>query len=376
MSISADAGVIAAPERFQLPDTLARPAQSLAAPKTIPWVDIARGLGILLVALGHCSVSKALAVIIYAFHMPFFFLISGILYSNRKSFPSFFLDKARRLLLPYLVFSITSFIYWQLGHPGGNEWVSLFWKPLLLGVGSAEWTLINTPLWFLPCLFEASVLFYFISKLNKRLSVGVSILLSLAGIFLGKTVLSLPCHLDVALFCVGFISIGFHFKDRLLYGPASSIPVTIFALALFFGGICFTEKLDLFYRHYTGNIPLMVMLALTGSFILMALAKRIGAPNFLVAIGKSSLGLLCLHGLAFLALTKLIQFLQFVFPIVHSPFRMVGLNTLLYTFGGIFISCLCLGFYARLRYYTSLLLRTGALKQICAHTTGKGQKRF
>jgi acyltransferase len=372
MSISADAGVIIAPERFQLPG----PTQSLAAQKAIPWVDIARGLGILLVVLGHCSVSKTLAIIIYAFHMPFFFLISGTLYSNRKPFPSFFLDKARRLLLPYFVFSITSFVYWQLGHPGGNEWVSLFWKPLLLGVGSAEWTLMNTPLWFLPCLFEASVLFYFISKLNKRLSVGVSILLSLAGIFLGQTALFLPCHLDVALFCVGLISIGFHFKERLLYSPAPSIPATIFALALFFGGMCFTEKLDLFYRHYTSNIPLMMMLALTGSFLLMALAKRIGAPNFLVAIGKSSLGVLCLHGLAFLALTKLIQFLQPVFPVVHSPFRVVGLNTLLYTFSGIFISCLCLYFYTRLRYYASMLLRIGALKQICSQTTGKGQKRF
>ncbi len=46
--------------------------------KRLMWLDAARGIGILLVLLGHTSPS--FGKFIYGFHMPLFFIISGFLY--------------------------------------------------------------------------------------------------------------------------------------------------------------------------------------------------------------------------------------------------------------------------------------------------------
>ena len=43
----------------------------------LKWLDIAKGLGILLMVLGHSSVPVVVAKFIWAFHMPLFFIASG-----------------------------------------------------------------------------------------------------------------------------------------------------------------------------------------------------------------------------------------------------------------------------------------------------------
>lgn len=43
----------------------------------IAWVDIAKGLGIFLVVLGHTYRKNPVQNWIYSFHMPLFFILSG-----------------------------------------------------------------------------------------------------------------------------------------------------------------------------------------------------------------------------------------------------------------------------------------------------------
>lgn len=52
----------------------------------IAWVDIAKGIGIVLVLIGHISQNKNLHYFIYSFHMPLFFIISGYLYSEKEQY--------------------------------------------------------------------------------------------------------------------------------------------------------------------------------------------------------------------------------------------------------------------------------------------------
>ena len=82
-------------------------------------VDIARGIGILFVVLGHSikqtGVSagwiRILTYMIYSFHMPLFFCLSGfvsakILRMNRDERLLYIRARARRLLVPYFVIGI------------------------------------------------------------------------------------------------------------------------------------------------------------------------------------------------------------------------------------------------------------------------------
>lgn len=43
------------------------------------WVDIAKGIGIILVFLGHFNIPDTLRAEIYTFHIPLFFFLSGVL---------------------------------------------------------------------------------------------------------------------------------------------------------------------------------------------------------------------------------------------------------------------------------------------------------
>lgn len=51
----------------------------------IEEVDIAKGIGMILVISGHLCASAPLRNFIYSFHMPLFFILSGIVYNAAKT---------------------------------------------------------------------------------------------------------------------------------------------------------------------------------------------------------------------------------------------------------------------------------------------------
>ncbi|MGB2551764.1 acyltransferase family protein [Campylobacter sp. MOP51] len=65
------------------------------------YIDIAKGIGILLVVIGHLQLPITIRNIIYSFHMPLFFYLGGILYKNKNSIPW---KKIQYLLFLYLIF--------------------------------------------------------------------------------------------------------------------------------------------------------------------------------------------------------------------------------------------------------------------------------
>ncbi len=75
----------------------------------LDWVLIAKGIGIILVVVGHFIPESSPGYwltfrrFVYSFHMPLFFLLSGYLYNPGKySYPDLLKNKARRLLYPFI----------------------------------------------------------------------------------------------------------------------------------------------------------------------------------------------------------------------------------------------------------------------------------
>ena len=48
------------------------------------WIDYLRGVGIILMFIGHTSVWSPIVKWIYGFHMPLFFMLSGFLFNKQK----------------------------------------------------------------------------------------------------------------------------------------------------------------------------------------------------------------------------------------------------------------------------------------------------
>lgn len=76
----------------------------------IQWIDSAKGFGILLVVYAHLF--EFGTSLIYLFHMPLFFILSGITF-REESLTDCLIKKGRSLLLPicYSVCSITHSLF-------------------------------------------------------------------------------------------------------------------------------------------------------------------------------------------------------------------------------------------------------------------------
>ena len=67
-------------------------------------LDIAKGIGILLVVWAHAK--GPFSKYIYQFHMPFFFLVSGYLYNKDDSPKVFIWKKTKSLYVPFITWNI------------------------------------------------------------------------------------------------------------------------------------------------------------------------------------------------------------------------------------------------------------------------------
>ena len=129
----------------------------------------------LLVIVGHVRAVKAcapLVTIIYAFHMPLFFMISGATFrvGRYATLAECALDKARKLLVPYVLLYVVNLPLWYLANR------VLYYHPvelsqLLVGFFSANHrigAMSQAALWFLPTLFVTSVLYWWLADLARR----------------------------------------------------------------------------------------------------------------------------------------------------------------------------------------------------------------
>jgi fucose 4-O-acetylase-like acetyltransferase len=154
------------------------------------WVDRARGIGIILVVFGHVLRGLAnagmfpasspiwlLDYAIYTFHMPLFFLLSG-LFAERslsKGTGPFWRSKFLTVVYPYFLWSLVQGLL-LVGFAGMTNNASSPW----LRLGSILW-LPLAPFWFLYSLFFCHLLFTVLRKLDRRILLGLAVLAYAAG---------------------------------------------------------------------------------------------------------------------------------------------------------------------------------------------------
>ncbi len=139
--------------------------------KRIEYLDIAKGIGILLVVLGHNDfevISLFIHQVIYSFHMPLFFFLSGYFINTSIPFFDFFKKRFHALLTPYLftIFLIyfTSVSFEKMGF---NTAITRTVKSMYGSGYYLDWV----QLWFLPHLFVVGLYaFLFIRLVSSRLS--------------------------------------------------------------------------------------------------------------------------------------------------------------------------------------------------------------
>ncbi len=284
---------------------------SAKSSKRIAWVDIAKGIAIILVITGHTiGYDSALRPLIFMFHMPLFFIMAGYTFKP-KSMKAALISSAKRLLIPYLLlFFIWNGVEWlkrpdALTGPAIGE---LFLRMIFAsGSENADMGIPATGMaWFLMCLFASKVLLNGMLLAFKRTKcplVAQAIIfcvLATLGYAIGYRLrIYLPFDIDIALVTVGFMWCGYLAREKRFFERfgmrwwAILVAIAAFAAAV---TLC---NLELATRTY-GAFPVCVLGALAGSFIACWVSQLIERfsrilTRFFSFLGRNSMLIYCFH---------------------------------------------------------------------------------
>jgi acyltransferase len=277
----------------------------------VSWIDAAKGLGIVLIVLGHITSVEspsALYVYIYAFHVPLFFFISGLtLKPGREPFAVMLQGKFRSLLVPYLCYALLGYVFYILGYGMAqalNLKIEQFnygpWHPLAgVFIGTlGDGNLVNAPVWFVIALFCTFVIGYGINSWLRSMLVRwvVVIALATAGYLVSREV-KLPWSLASALVGLVFFQaghaharrFGLEPSPRRLLWPLLTVTLVI-SLFSFLNGFVTLADVEL------GHPVLYVLFAFSGLYLTIAVVQLLGPSTpWLVLLGQWSMAIMVIH---------------------------------------------------------------------------------
>ena len=282
----------------------------------IEWVDCAKGLAIILVVYGHALTYfspnfDSIVHVIYSFHMPLFFVLTGYVsaYSyDSEDFFAFYKKKNITLMKPYFLYAVVLLLFKVLKNclsgktlSGGN--INCIINTILITRKS-----FISELWFLPCLLIAHCLMFFVAKRKTIFSwMSVTLCFGVALLLRNTFNIALPCNLDNALLALPFIFGGVQWRIAAKDNKKEFSVIGIFIVALtVFTGVNFVEisqgySVDYFADIIIGNVPLFIFTATTGTAVIILCSKFVTGcknrfvKNYLMKCGRNSLSIYGLH---------------------------------------------------------------------------------
>ena len=278
--------------------------------KRLEYIDIAKGIGMIMVVLGHIRILPDLVYrIIFSVHMPLFFILSGYCFTFRpeEKIRTFFKKNARQLLLPYFLTSciivILKVIVALIQGYDILKTLEGWWLTIIYGSGARipgqlEDLLIPIgAIWFLLALFIGRMLLKCI--LYSRVPWLWSLILFFAG-YVTADYFWFPFSIQPGLCSVLFLYIGYAIKQGDMFDQKKiRFPVRILAAAVWVYCIINCGHLYMVECSYENGI-LDITGAVCGTYtivyICQLIEKYIGIlKKPLAFIGRISLGVLCAH---------------------------------------------------------------------------------
>lgn len=336
-------------------------------------ITLTKSCGIILMVLAHSMPPESLLRrIIYSFHMPLFFIMSGYCFKTDYLLDTkkFIYRKLKSIYLPMVLFSLpilllhNVFCYAYIYEPTWiYTWKDFAWNILRVVTRMSHNEGMLGTFWFLKDLFVGNLIFYFAykwinkTKLNNKYHLPVIVLIL---VFISE--LCSMFHLRVPYFGISdksfnaafFIAFGYLWKQKgwktnnwFIWGigivsiciKLHVIPETMFqgtsyitffgfAIPALFGSMILWDICRLMYKY----LPQMII-------------------TFFEKIGHKTLWIMALHFLSF----KLVSYMYLLlyelpiinlvdFPVlsicIHSP-----IMWLIYTAIGVFIPLVCANFF-------------------------------
>ncbi len=260
--------------------------------KRIEYIDLAKGICMLLVVLGHFQEKYGYAqfqdlncTLSYV-RMPLYFFLSGIFFKTYDNFRYFLTKKINHLVIPYLVFLVLGFV-----------------------------TFRNFPIWFLSSLFYSNMLFYGCRRLemycsNKYVLPVSCVVLTVTGFFLpggqgcDNQLAEQIYYMETAMTCLGFYYAGYAMRtytDFIQPERKTGLAYDILIIAVCVGIVAFVgwyyDYADTGFRlnFYGYSIIGMYAAGLAGCAAVVVLSKRLNHIPYISFIGRYSIIVLVTH---------------------------------------------------------------------------------
>ena len=303
-------------------------------------IDMLRGIGILAMVAGHVYFGMYFDKFIHAFHMPLFFIISGFLYKKQDQSLYGALKevgkKAKRLLIPYVFFSIIAIIVWLLlDRPAGKDITKGLVSVIFVNTENFP---VSGALWFLTAMFFTYVFVLILDSLKYKWLryVLLSFMVILGSIWKIIFNFRLPWGIDVALVAIFFFEIGSIIRRRM-----KLLELRWFVCAMIFVVAAVLSMINRYVNMRTltyAIIPLSLFNAVALTVTLWNFCKWFKkCENKIVSfiikelafIGKYSMVYLCLNQIVI----KLLMNIETLFPSnITGNVRLIVVHTLVLVF--------------------------------------------
>ena len=272
----------------------------------IEYIDIARGIAIILMVLGHVIDVSLSRNFIFSFHMPLFIIISGFFYKD-DSWKNAIVKGIKKLIIPYIICIIITDILLAIFNRN-IEYINVidFLKQIFFSYAfSGIFTFFNAKplshLWFFPLLLLTKLIF----KYDKTVCKNEFQMLALItfevyiGYIFGVFRIFLPWSFDVALYSLIFYYFGYLLKKyNILEKIFSNKSVLALLTTIWLLGMCL-NSIELATRRYPGGIWCAIV-AICGSVVVIYISKLIdnrlkNISKILKWYGKNSCWIILLH---------------------------------------------------------------------------------
>ncbi len=274
--------------------------------KRITYIDIARGIAIILMIAGHVCTSGWKRNVIFSFHMPLFIIVSGMFFKD-ENFKDTLKKIIIKLIIPYVIAILISDIIKILVFHQSLDILRIIEQIVLAHSNKRIFfkEIASTGvLWFIPFLALSRLLFYGINKISKNddlLKGIICLILSTMGIYLAKKQIFLPWSFDIVLSAILFYYIGYMLKKyEVLDKILNNYKIIVLIALLWIIGLKL-GPIELAIRSYPYGF-ICYITAICGTIICFFIANIIEkylkyTTNILKWFGKNSIYILCFHHL-------------------------------------------------------------------------------
>lgn len=278
----------------------------------LPWVDIAKGLGIILVVIAHTRLpSQEVSWWINSFHMPLFFVLAGLCYDETR-YPNllkYLVRKTQALVYPYFTLSLIVLGLFATLYVGSDPKLSvssLFGNMLRGGTFGA--------FWFITVLLEVELSYAVLVSLVRHSLARLTLVFGVAVVGAYVIPFHLPYFLDAACVAVFFYGTGHFMRGRVLKWTQEPrncfwfavVAVVSIALQVFLLLVLYRYKAGFASRDFKEPMLYLALALLGTAFLVSAsiLFDRCGrqilfVENWIASplqfIGRNTIVVLALH---------------------------------------------------------------------------------